>query len=199
MPTLGITGGVATGKSTFRRLLLDLIDADFFDADACARELLDSNETIREQVLEKISREAYTSSGAANRPLLREIIYSDIAKKKTLEGILHPAIRERWSSLAKSEPSERLFVVDIPLLFETRAESLFDQVVVVGASERTQIRRMVEQRSLSEDLARKILASQWSLHVKMRGATHVVWNDSGLPLLESQADLLAAYLRHKYD
>jgi dephospho-CoA kinase len=197
MPTLGITGGVATGKSTFRRLLLERIDADFFDADACARELLDSNEAIREQVLEKISRDAYTSSGAPNRPLLREIIYNDIAKKKTLEGILHPAIRERWSTRAQ-EPASRLFVVDIPLLFETRAENLFDHVVVVAASERTQIQRLVEMRSLSEDLARKILASQWSLHIKMRGATHVVWNDSGLPLLEAQADLLAAYLRHTY-
>jgi dephospho-CoA kinase len=197
MPTLGITGGVATGKSTFRRLLLERIDADFFDADACARELLDSNEAIREQVLEKISRDAYTSSGAPNRPLLREIIYNDIAKKKTLEGILHPAIRERWSTRAQ-EPASRLFVVDIPLLFETRAENLFDHVVVVAASERTQIQRLIEQRSLSEDLARKILASQWSLHIKMRGATHVVWNDSGLPLLEAQADLLAAYLRHTY-
>jgi dephospho-CoA kinase len=68
----------------------------------------------------------------------------------------------------------------------------------VAASERTQIQRLVEMRSLSEDLARKILASQWSLHIKMRGATHVVWNDSGLPLLEAQADLLAAYLRHTY-
>jgi dephospho-CoA kinase len=197
MPTLGITGGVATGKSTFRRLLLERIDADFFDADACARELLDSNEAIREQVLEKVSRDAYTSSGAPNRPLLREIIYNDIAKKKTLEGILHPAIRERWSTRAQ-EPASRLFVVDIPLLFETRAENLFDHVVVVAASERTQIQRLIEQRSLSEDLARKILASQWSLHIKMRGATHVVWNDSGLPLLEAQADLLAAYLRHTY-
>jgi dephospho-CoA kinase len=197
MPTLGITGGVATGKSTFRRLLLERIDADFFDADACARELLDSNEAVREQVLEKVSRDAYTSSGAPNRPLLREIIYNDIAKKKTLEGILHPAIRERWSTRAKT-PADRLFVVDIPLLFETRAESLFDHVVVVAASEGTQIQRLVEMRSLSEDLARKILASQWSLHIKMRGATHVVWNDSGLPLLEAQADLLAAYLRHTY-
>ena len=149
-------------------------------------------------MLEKVSPEAYSPAGAPNRPLLREIIYSDIAKKKTLEGILHPAIRERWSSRAK-QAADRLFVVDIPLLFETRAESLFDLVVVVAASERTQIQRMTELRSLSEDLARKILASQWSLHIKMRGATHVVWNDSGPSLLESQADLFASYLRFKYD
>jgi dephospho-CoA kinase len=201
MPTLGITGGVATGKSTFRRRLLEKIDADFFDADACARELLDSNETIREQITETISPEAYSKSGHPNRPLIREIIYNDIAKKKTLEGILHPRIRDRWTAQAKDYAGKkhRMFVVDIPLLFETRAENLFDHVIVVASSEQAQIDRMTTIRSLPEDLARKILASQWSLHVKMRGAAHVVWNDAGLDLLESQAALLAAYLRHKYD
>ncbi len=198
MPTLGITGGIATGKSTFRRLLLERIDADFFDADACARELLDSNENIREQVLETISSSAYSKSGAPNRPLIREIIYNDIAKKKTLEGILHPAIRRRWTEKARAT-RDRIFVVDIPLLFETRAEGLFDHVIVVACSPSVQIARMVQIRSLSEDLSRKILASQWSLHVKMQSAGHVVWNDAGLDLLQSQAALLAAYLRHKYD
>lgn len=199
MPTLGITGGIASGKSTFRRMLLDRIDADFFDADACARELLDSNETIREQVLESISPQAYSSEGEPNRPLIRELIYNDIAKKKTLEGILHPAIRERWSARARDcTQKSRLFVVDIPLLFETRAESLFDHVVVVAGSEDIRIRRLMEIRSLPIDLVRKILASQWSLHVKIRGADHVVWNDAGLDVLESQAALLAEYLRLKY-
>jgi dephospho-CoA kinase len=198
MPTLGITGGVATGKTTFRRLLLERVDADFFDADACARELLDSNDNIREQVLESISPAAYSKDGEPNRPLIREIIYNDIAKKKTLEGILHPAIRARWTEKARST-IDRIFVVDIPLLFETRAEGLFDHVIVVASSPETQIARMTGIRGLSEDLARKILASQWSLHVKMRAAGHVVWNDAGLDLLQSQAALLAAYLRHKYD
>ena len=200
MPTLGITGGVATGKSSFRRLLLEQLDADFFDADACARELLDSNENIREQVLDAISPDAYSRGGAPNRPLIREIIFNDIAKKKTLEGILHPAIRARWTDQARDATKRhRIFVVDIPLLFETRAEGLFDHVIVVACSPATQVSRLTQIRSLPEDLARKILASQWSLHVKMQQAGHVVWNDAGPDLLQPQAALLAAYLRHKYD
>jgi dephospho-CoA kinase len=200
MPVLGITGGVATGKTTFRRLLLERLDADFFDADACARELLDSNETIREQVLETISPRAYSQTGEPNRPLIREIIYNDIAKKKTLEGILHPTIRTRWTERAQdSVAHDRLFLVDIPLLFETRSEGLFDHVIVVAAPVASQVARMTQIRSLPEDLARKILASQWNQEVKIRGAGHVVWNDAGLDLLESQAALLAAYLRHKYE
>lgn len=200
MPTLGITGGIATGKTTFRRLLLERIDADFFDADACARELLDSNESIREQVLGAISPAAYAPDGTPNRALIREIIYNDIAKKKTLEGILHPAIRERWTSRAKSPATRgRLFVVDIPLLFETRAEGLFDYVIVVASTPETQLERITRLRHLPEELARKILASQWSLPLKMRKATHVVWNDSGPGPLESQASLLAAHFRLTHD
>jgi dephospho-CoA kinase len=200
VPTIGITGGIATGKSSFRRLLLDRIDADFFDVDACARELLDSNATIREEVRREISAEAYSTTGHPNRPLLRDIIYNDSAKKKTLEGILHPRIRSRWTAQAHDAATHhRMFVVDIPLLFETRAESLFDHVIVVASSEEAQIARMTDLRHLSAEMARKILASQWSLDVKMRGAGHVVWNDAGLDLLEAQASVLAAYLRHKYD
>lgn len=200
MPTLGITGGIATGKTTFRRLLLDQIDADFFDADACARELLDSNETIRAQVLESISPAAYAADGTPNRALIREIIYNDLAKKKTLEGILHPAIRERWTTRAQAPaPRGRLFVVDIPLLFETRAESLFDVIIVVAATAETQIDRITRHRHLPADIARKILASQWSLSLKMQKATHVVWNDSGPGPLESQAALLAAHFRLTHD
>lgn len=200
MPTIGITGGVACGKTTFRRMLLERVDADFFDADACARELLDSNEVVREEVLAKISADAYTPDGHPNRQVLRDLIYSDIAKKKTLEGILHPRIRERWTVEARVlSARHRIFVVDIPLLFETRAENLFDHVVTVGCSEAIQLRRLTEARKLPEELARKILASQWSLGIKVQRASHVIWNDSDPELLESQADLLATHLRRMYD
>lgn len=200
MPAIGITGGVACGKSTFRRILLEKVDADFFDADACARELLDSNEVVRDEVLERVSAEAYSASGKPNRQVIRNLIYSDLAKKKTLEAILHPRIRERWTKEAETmSHRHRLFFVDIPLLFETHAERLFDRVITVACSEEVQIRRLVEIRHLDEDFARKILASQWNLRVKVAHATHVIWNDSNLALLESQASLLATFFRRKYD
>ncbi len=200
MPTIGITGGVACGKTTFRRMLLERIDADFFDTDACAKELLDSNEAVREEVLSKVSQDAYTPDGQPNRQVLRDLIYKDIAKKKTLEGILHPRIRERWTTDAKTlSARHRIFLVDIPLLFETRAERLFDHVVTVGCSEATQLRRLTDTRGLSLELARKIVSSQWSLDIKVQRASHVIWNDSNPELLESQADLLATHLRRLYD
>lgn len=198
MPILGITGGIATGKTTFRKLLLERIEAEFFDADAYARTLLDENETVREEILRQIHPDAYDAAGHPNRALIRELVYQDAARKSTLEAILHPVIRERWSRKAsEARKEDRTFVVDIPLLFETKAESLFDHILVVACSHRTQMVRMAE-RGLSAEISEKIIASQMPIGVKMKGAHHVIWND-GLPEgLTTQADLFSVYLHARY-
>jgi dephospho-CoA kinase len=199
MPLLGITGGIASGKSTFRKLLLERIEADAFDTDACAKELLDENDAIREQVLEQIHPQAYGAGGKPNRTLLREIIYKDAAKKRTLEGILHPMIRDRWSRQAKeAAAANRIFVVDIPLLFETKAESLFDKIVTVACSMETQLRRLEENRSLPREISEKIIASQMPMGVKIARSHHVVWNEGSLAALTTQTDFLARHLHDRY-
>lgn len=199
MPLLGITGGIASGKSTFRKLLLERIEADAFDTDACARELLDEDDSIREQVLEQVHPEAYGEGGKPNRALLRELIYKDAAKKRTLEGILHPMIRERWSRQAReAEAANRIFVVDIPLLFETKAESLFDRIVTVACSVELQLQRLERHRNLPREISEKIIASQMPMSVKISRSHHVVWNEGSLESLTAQTDLLARYLHDRY-
>jgi dephospho-CoA kinase len=199
MPLLGITGGIASGKSTFRKLLLERIDAEAFDTDACARELLDEDDSIREQVLERVHPEAYGDGGKPNRALLRELIYKDAAKKRTLEGILHPMIRERWSRQAReAEAANRIFVVDIPLLFETKAESLFDRIVTVACSVELQFDRLERYRNLPREISEKIIASQMPMGVKISRSHHVVWNEGSLESLTAQTDLLARYLHDRY-
>src|SRR6187399_685036 len=156
MAILGITGGIASGKSVFRQLLLERVQADSFDADACARELLDEDDAVKNQVLKNIHPAAYDRDGKANRVLLRELIYQDAAKKRTLEAILHPIIRQRWSQQAKqAAAASKLFVVDIPLLFETKAESLFDQIVTVACSLQVQLARLFSRRCLSSEISQK--------------------------------------------
>ncbi len=181
-------------------MLLEHLDADFFDTDACARELLDSDDQIRREIVERVASDAYSRTGEPNRPLLRQIIYSDVAKKRTLEAILHPRIRNRWVTEARDATSHRrIFVVDIPLLFETRAESLFDHVIVVACSRDEQMRRLTSIRRLDEDLASKIIASQLNIASKIKGASQVVWNGASIDILHEQAALLADYLQRKYD
>lgn len=199
MPIIGITGGIASGKSTFRKLLLERVPADSFDVDACARELLDENESIREQILEKVHPRAYMSEGKPNRPLLRELIYRDAAKKRTLEAILHPVIRERWSRQAReAEAARQMFIVDIPLLFETKAESLFDLIVTVACSVETQGERLNRRNGLTREISEKIIGSQMPLGHKISRSHHVIWNEGVLDTLTSQTDLFSHYLHDRY-
>jgi dephospho-CoA kinase len=99
MPILGITGGIASGKSTFRKLLLQHIRAESFDADACVSELLDEDESVK-QILEKIHPPHMEREEAGSRAAA-ELIYQDADKKRTLEAILHPIVRDRWLTKAQ--------------------------------------------------------------------------------------------------
>lgn len=196
MPILGITGGIASGKSTFSRLLLERVPADVFDADACARGLLENDPAVRSQVREQVHPQAYDADGKVNRLLLRELIYQDATKKGRLEAILHPQVRERWSHQAReARAANRLFVVDIPLLFETKAESLFDLIVTVACSQTVQLDRLRTQRGLTDKISLKIIAHQAPMSLKISGSHHVVWNDGTLEALTDQTDCFARILK----
>ncbi len=197
MPKIAITGGIASGKSCFRRLLVERAAAEHFDTDACARGLLENDRATREQIVAAFSARAYTAGGTPNRDFLRETVFSDEANRAKLEAILHPNIRRQWTVAA--ENATRPFLVEIPLLFETDAGDLFDRIILVGCPEKLQIERLVTNRKIDPVMARKILASQLGLGVKIAHSDHVVWNDGPPSLLESQADLLASLLHSQYD
>lgn len=196
MPVLGVTGGIATGKSAVTSLLRRELPAEFFDADACAHELLSHDVAVRSAVAAAFGPEACDPAGNPDRPKLRALVFSDDLKRRRLEEILHPPIRERWLQRAAQFSREGTwFVVDIPLLFETRAEAAFDHIAVVACSPATQRRRLAEKRGMAADLAEKIIRSQLDLPTKINKAHHVIWNDSTLSCLERQARLLADWLR----
>jgi dephospho-CoA kinase len=199
MPILGITGGIASGKSTFRKLLLQHIRAESFDADACVSELLDEDESVRKQILEKIHPAAYGAGGRPDRALLRELIYQDADKKRTLEAILHPIVRDRWLTKAQeASTANEIFVVDIPLLFETSAESLFDRIITVGCSTETQHARLSGRPGMTREISKKIIASQMPIGVKVSRSHHVIWNDGALDALTAQTELFSRYLHDRY-
>jgi dephospho-CoA kinase len=194
MSILGITGGIASGKSTFRDLLVKRIGAIAFDADACVSELLEEDATVREQILKRIHSDAY-ASGRPNRALLRKLIYGDIHKKRTLEEILHPVVRARWLAEAQeAKLAGKPFVADIPLLFETGAEAQFDRIITVGCSVETQLARLCARDALSPEMSKKIIASQMPIKVKISKTHYLVWNDGSLDALTAQVELLSHYL-----
>ncbi len=198
MPVLGITGGIATGKTLFTEYLGGHVPSlQVFDSDRCARQLTTSNPDILSAIRDRFGSGVFDANGVLQRPALRAIVFADPMKRKALEAILHPAIRRTWLDLARSvreQPGNPWLAVDIPLLFETSAQSHFDGIVVVACSPATQRRRLMETRHLTPGLAESMIASQLPLAEKIGRADFVVWND-GLPeALEIQARLLSVHL-----
>lgn len=199
MPILGVTGGVATGKSSFVRALRTAMDAELFDADACARELLTDDAAVRIQVRGHFGIQICPEEGPVDRRTLRTRVFRNQSDRLALENILHPRIRERWQSMAADVRSEgRRLIVDIPLLYETHAQQSFDRVIVVACSAPVQRERLLRIRMLDEASAAGMVAAQLDLFWKIEQSHHVVWNEFSLANLSRQAGLLAACLIQEY-
>jgi len=196
MPAIGVTGGIATGKSSFLKCLREVApDARFFDADVAARELADRDPEVR-GLIEKEFGAAVYSSGDLNRGAVRTIVFADADKKRALEQILHPRIRRQWSLEAESHRhSAKLFFADIPLLYETGGETLCDRVVVVACSPGLQFERLMARTAMGNAEAQQMIDAQMPLTEKIGRADHVVWNNGGRDVMKEQARLLVEFWR----
>jgi dephospho-CoA kinase len=195
MPAIGITGGISTGKTSFVACLGELVpDANFFDADAAARDLADGDPEVRGLIEKEFGPAFYSRSGDLNRERLRAIVFADAGKKRALEQILHPRIRRQWSLEAeRHRNSDKLFFADIPLLYETGGETLCDRVVVVACSPKVQLARLMERMGVAESEAQQMIDAQMPLTEKIARADHVVWNNGGRDELKEQARLLVDF------
>jgi len=193
MPAIGITGGISTGKSTFCECLRGVLPtAKFFNADEAAHALIELSQVQRE-IRETFGEGIFSDTGDLNRDKLRAIVFGDAAKKRALEQILHPRIRRQWRTQAKRHRnSPDFFFADIPLLYETGAETLCDQVVVVACSQKRQLGRLKKRMSIRAAEARKMIKSQIPLEEKIRRADHVIWNDGDRATLYEQTRFLVA-------
>ncbi len=199
MPTIAITGGIGSGKSTFTKILASSLGAETFDADLCSRRLLAEDPDVAAEVRAAFGAEVFGVDGRPERGALRALVFGeDPAPRRTLEAILHPRVRTAWrgwmgEQLQKSPGAALL--VEIPLLYETGAEAFFDHAIVVGCSLATQLSRLSGQRGLPEPIACRIIASQWALSDKIRRCDHLVWNDGPESCLRAQADRCARYFQ----
>jgi len=193
MPAIGITGGISTGKSTFSDCLGGILPgARFFNADEAAHALTKLAE-VKQKIRAAFGAGVFSRDGDLNREKLRAIVFGDATKKRALEQILHPRIRRQWTAEAKRyRNSPDFFFADIPLLYETGGETLCDRVVVVACSEKVQLARLAEQKSLKETESEQMIRSQMPLEEKITRADHVVWNDGSRAALMEQARFLAA-------
>lgn len=196
---LGLTGGIACGKSTVLNRLRERMSWHVVDADRIVRDLLAGDEGVRVSICERIDSRAYDAQGQVDRRFLREMVFANQEIRQVLESILHPRVREIWqAAVHEARSAGSHLVVDIPLLFETHAESEFDAVVAVLCSRELQEARLLEKRGLSVEIAKKMIASQLSSRIKMEKSDFVIWNDGSLNALVSQTDQLAHVLTHSF-
>jgi dephospho-CoA kinase len=198
MPAIGITGGISTGKSTFCNCLREIVPtAIFFDADLAARSLAELPE-VKQEIRGEFGNGVFSSTGDLNRTKLRAIVFSDAAKRRALEQILHPRIRRQWMAEAKKHRnSPDFFFADIPLLYETDGETWCERVVVVACSRKVQLDRLAKRTSLKGSEPEQMLDSQMPLEEKIKRADHVVWNNGDLGTLTEQAKKLVVFWREQ--
>jgi dephospho-CoA kinase len=172
---VGLTGGIASGKSTVSAILTEL-GAVVIDADQIAREVVAKGTPGLARVVAAFGAEVLTPEGEMDRPRVGAIVFADPAKRQVLEQIIHPLVRARGQELEEAAPAGAIVVHDIPLLAETGQAAGFDAVIVVDAPEEVQIERMTRDRGVSEADARARIAAQASREQRLGVATYVIDN-----------------------
>jgi dephospho-CoA kinase len=172
---VGLTGGVASGKSTVAAILRDL-GANVVDADLLAREVVEPGTPGLAAVVAEFGPEVLTPEGHLDRVRIGATVFADPERRAALEAIIHPRVRARAAEIEAEAPAGTLVVHDIPLLVETGQAGDFDAVLVVDVPEDVQLARARHERGWSEDEARARMAAQASREARLAAATHVIEN-----------------------
>jgi dephospho-CoA kinase len=179
MRVLGITGGIATGKSTVTKMLADF-GAPTISADTIARVLLAPGTPTTEAVLAAFPSCAAPEPGTIDRRALARIIFADPSARTCLEALTHPAIIDvLHTQIAAWRVSEtaQIAAAEIPLLFEAGLETLADENVVVVCAEETQLARLCARDGIDEEEAHRQVAAQWPLADKIARADRIITTD----------------------
>lgn len=192
---MGLTGGIASGKSAVSGILRDL-GAVVIDADALAREVVARGTPGLDAVVAEFGPELLGPDGELDRPKMGALVFGDEDARRRLEAIVHPLVFERIVALEEGASPDDLVVHDIPLLAESGRAQTFDAVIVVHAPEDVQIERMVRDRGWTEDEARARIAAQAAAEDRLAIATHVIDNTGTLEDLRRRVTDVVAELGH---
>jgi dephospho-CoA kinase len=185
---VGLTGGIASGKSTVADLFAAL-GVPILDADRIAREVVAPGSALRARLFERFGEQIRDSKGDLDRAALRRLVFADASLRRELEALMHPAIQERTEQLAqRTHAAYQLHVV--PLLVENNLSELYDRILVVDSPEAMQLARLRARDGSSAEQARAILAAQASRAERLAIADDVIVNDAAVQALRAQVALL---------
>jgi dephospho-CoA kinase len=190
---VGLTGGIASGKSTVSQILREL-GAVVIDGDALAREVVAKGTPGLAQVVAEFGQGMLGPDGELDRPRMGELVFSDEGARRRLEAIVHPLVFERIVALEENAAEGAVVVHDIPLLAESGRAGTFDAVIVVDAPPEQQVERGVA-RGMAEADVRGRMASQASREERLAVATHIVENTGTVEELRARVTELYDELR----
>lgn len=192
---IGLTGGIASGKSTVADMFADL-GVPVIDTDIIAREVVRPGEPALAEIREAFGAGVIAADGTLNRPAMRAIVFGDDAARRRLESILHPRIGRATREQAEAAGGDYQVIV-VPLLVESSLREFVDRVLVVDCDEETQVARLLARDAESADQARRMLAAQSRRAERLAIADDVVGNDGSLD--DTREQVLALHRRYLHE
>jgi len=193
---VGLTGGIASGKSTVSRMF-ERAGIPVICADELAREVVRRGSQGLAEIRRVFGEDVLDDEGNLNREAMAQLVFQDRSKRKILESIVHPRVAEEQSRRLRDleRQGHSIVVVDVPLLYETGLETIFDLVVVVYAPSQVQEERLVNRDGMSVEVARSRLDAQMPIDEKKRLADRLVDNRNGLEHTRQQVERIIEELR----
>lgn len=194
IPVVGLTGGIGSGKSTAEHLFNQL-GVESVDADRESHAVVSAGEPALAKVVEHFeplltgNQSLLTDQGELNRPLLRQLVFSNAAEKQWLEQLLHPLIRQRIEAQLATAQGDYVLLVS-PLLFETGQEAMTDAVVVVDVTQETQLQRAGSRDNCSPEQVQRIINAQIERSKRLELADYVLENECSESELRQQVEVV---------
>ena len=184
---IGLTGGIATGKTTVANYLASTYNLPILDADIYAREAVSLDSPILLEIAQRYGKKILLADGNLNRQKLGEIIFNNQEERNWVEGLIHPYVGDRLREEIAISSAETLVLV-VPLLFEAGMTKLVTEIWVVSCSEQQQLERLMQRNHLTLEQAQARIISQMPITEKIARADVVLDNSSTLEVLLKHVD-----------
>lgn len=181
---IGITGGIATGKTTVTTFLRKL-NYEVIDADIIAKDIMSNNQDVLANIMDNFPEAIDSKSKVINRKILADIIFHNPMQRQLLNSIVHPLVKQNIIEKI-SLSRENIIFVDVPLLYETSFDDLFDYVIVIYTDSQTQLERLRSRDNISIDYAKTKISAQMSLEDKKKKADFIIDNSGDVESTKKQ-------------
>ncbi len=185
---IGLTGGIATGKTTVANYLANAYNLPILDADIYAREAVAVNSPLLAQIVKRYGEKILLADGSLNRQKLGDIIFNNQQERLWIDNLIHPYVGDRLSREIK-EISVQTLVLVVPLLFEAGMTDLVTEIWVVSCSQQQQLERLMQRNQLTLEQAQARISSQMPLKEKKKKADIVLDNNSNIEKVLQQVDV----------